>query len=247
MIPLVSYLRPSCIGSFLKGKRTLWNVFVCQPLYLLLIYDIFSSNVSRVEGVLSVNHFWGTPAQNAYAMFGRRFPALNVAADPKLGLQTLLETSATLRRTKEFIFACLGGRDRETVPANIMTDNDLFRILEALPGTPSGHRLGAYLSIAHELGHRPAMYLLCFPSDIRPIPNTNPVRYMIEGLRDVKMTSSRVHSFALPDYVSFWVKRFIDSRPFRDWKSPSTFFGFSDVLQLDMEINKYAMRAGNPN
>jgi hypothetical protein len=33
----------------------------------------------------------------------------------------------------------------------------------------------------------------------------------------------------------------------RHWTNPNTFFGFPDVVWLDMEINKYAVRAGYPN
>ena len=85
-----------------------------------------------------MNHFWGTPIWNAYQKFGERFPALNPHPNSEQGLKDLLARSRHLMKTKEFVYASLGGRDRSTVPAELMLHMDIERVLAAIPPTPSG-------------------------------------------------------------------------------------------------------------
>ena len=147
--------------------------------------------------------------------------------------------------TRSFVSATLGTRFLMTVPASIMTAQDLRRILAVLPPTPTGFRLGAYLTLAFHLGHRPSMLLACYPTDVTRIPNTN--LYKISNLRDVKGTTTRILSYNLPEDVSYWIHRFVQSRPMREWTSPNTFFGFKNVESLDVEMNNFAVRAGYPS
>jgi hypothetical protein len=89
------------------------------------------------------------------------------------------------------------------------------------------------------------MFLACYPMDVTCIPNMNLNK--ISNLCHVKGTTTRILSYNLPEDVSYWIHRFVQSRPMREWTNPNTFFGFKDVQSLDVELSKFAVRAGYPS
>jgi hypothetical protein len=179
----------------------------------------------------------------AYESFGSLYPALNPLVDPKDGVDELNRTSLFFRRTKEFCFAVLGGREKDTQAAEDMYDSDLERIIDACPPTPSGYRTVTYLSIAKELGHRPAMFLYCFPGHVRRLPNG---RWRFEGLYDVK-TSNRYRDYTLHQRSEEAIENFRRAEPMREWGTANTAFHYASVEALDMDINERATKAGYPN
>jgi len=179
----------------------------------------------------------------AYECFGTLYPALNPLVDPKDGVDNLNRTSLFFRRTKEFCFSVLGGREKDTQPAEDMYESDLALIVRGTPTTPTGYRTIAYLSIAMELGHRPAMFLLCFPGHIRQLPNG---RWRFEGLYDVK-TNNRYRDYTLSERSAAAIENLRRTEPMREWGTVNTCFHYSSVEALDMDINERATKSGYPN
>jgi hypothetical protein len=195
------------------------------------------------EGSHSLGHFWSDMIYIAYESFGSLYPALNPLVDPKDGVDELNRTSLFFRHTKEFCFAVLGGCEKDTQAAEDMYDSDLERIIDACPPTPSGYRTVTYLSIAKELGHRPAMFLYCFPGHVRRLPNG---RWRFEGLYDVK-TSNRYRDYTLHQRSEEAIENFRRAEPMREWGTANTAFHYASVEALDMDINERATKAGYPN
>ena len=72
----------------------------------------------------------------AYECLGALYPQLNPLVDPKDGIDQLYRTSLYFRRTKEFCFAVLGGREKDNQPAEEMYESDLEFIIIGTPPTP---------------------------------------------------------------------------------------------------------------
>ena len=193
-------------------------------------------------GAHSLNHFWSSTVSNAYDEFGRLYPALNALVDPDEGVKEIYRTSLSFRRQKDFCFAVLGGREKDILPAEDMYSSDMEILLRAIQPNGTGCRLSAYLLVGFELGHRPAMFLLCFPGHVRQHNNG---RWRFEGLYDVK-TNHRYHDYTLTQNVSDHITDFKRAEPLRDWAVANTCFHYDGVEHLDQEIYHYLERAGYP-
>lgn len=178
----------------------------------------------------------------AYEVFGQLYPALNALLDPEQGLEELFRTSIHYRRQKDFAFSVLGGREKDNQPAEPLFRSDLLRLIRTCPPTPKGYRSAAYLAIAYELGHRPAMFLMCFPGHVRPLVGGG---WRFDGLYDVK-TNNRYRDYTLGEQASEEVANFKRCEDMCEWGIVNRAFHFQSVVALDNDINERATHAGFP-
>jgi hypothetical protein len=181
--------------------------------------------------------------RTAYEVFGQMYPALNARLDPADGLDELYRTSIHFRRQKDFAFAVLGGREKDNQPAEPLFRSDLFQLIRACPPTPMGYQSAAYLAVAYELGHRPAMFLMCFPGHVGPIGGGG---WRFDGLYDVK-TNNRYRDYTLGPLAAEQVANFKRCEDMAEWGTANRAFHYQDVVALDNDINERATHAGYPN
>lgn len=194
----------------------------------------------RDEGTHALGSFWGSTIRRVYEEVGEHFPALDPMVDAEIGVSRLLQTSKAFKREKEFCFAVLTGREHDRQPAEPMYYSDLMQILRGTPPTPAGYRSGAYLTIAHELGHRPAMFLMAYPDNVHLLQNGV---WRFDGLFDVK-TTNNYKDYNLDPLSAEWVDHFKRTEGMRVWASPNNAFHYANVCHLDMDIKERTIDGG---